>query len=92
MTRRGAPHGIQVASDHSKTKICDACTTGVIHENVWLAGCQNDGEMKFRTRAYPLEITVNDVVGMEIVKALHNVTQLVGDKYLAWPGEKNLRV
>ena len=38
MVIRSALHGIQVLSDLSEAKIRDARMTGVVYEDIWLAG------------------------------------------------------
>jgi hypothetical protein len=57
----------------SKAKIRDACTAGVIHKNVWLVGYQYDGEMRFKISAYTLEISMNDIAGVEVAKAFSDI-------------------
>jgi len=34
---RGTLYGIQTLGDHGLAKVRDACTTGVVDEDVWLA-------------------------------------------------------
>ena len=61
MMRRGGPHRIRVFSNRGEPKVRDARTTAVVHEDVWLAGCQCGGEMRFTTLTYPLEVPMNHV-------------------------------
>ena len=35
---RGTPYGIRVLCDFCEVKIRDLCTTGIVHENIALAG------------------------------------------------------
>ena len=69
-----APYCIQAVSDYSKAKICNACMAGTIYKNVWLAGYQYGVNTRFWRSAYSLEISMNDVAGMEMVKALGDIT------------------
>jgi len=46
---------------------------GGIHEDIWLDGGQRGGRTGLVSIAYSLEITVNYVAGVEIVKAASDV-------------------
>ena len=70
---QGTPYGVLILSDHSKTEIRDLCTTGGIHKDVRLAECQG-GRTIFGTITYSLEISMNHVAGVEIVKAIDDIT------------------
>lgn len=59
---------------------------GVIYKNIRLVGYQYDGNTGFRRSAYSLEVSMNNVAGMEMVKAFDDITQLVVDEYLAANG------
>ena len=74
---RNAPHGIQVPSDLSETKIGDAHMTGVFHQDVGLAGRQYCCETRLKITTYALEATMYHITGMEVGEALSNVGQLV---------------
>jgi len=51
-------------------KIRDACMTGVIHKDVRLAGCQYGGEMRLRTTTHSLDVPMDNITGMDVVKAV----------------------
>jgi hypothetical protein len=72
-----APYGFQVLGDRSKAKIRQACMTSGVHKDIWLVGCQCGGETRFRTTTYTLEISMNNIAGVEVVEALSDVGQLV---------------
>ena len=73
MSTRGAPHGIQVASDRSEAKIRQTCMTGVVHKDVLLDMYQYGGEARHGTTTYPLEVPMNDIAGVEVAEALSDV-------------------
>ena len=61
-------------SDCSKTKIRDPRTTGGIHKDVLLAGCQCGDEMRFRIITHSLEISMNHVARVKVVKAVGDIS------------------
>lgn len=63
---RVTPYGIQVSSDCSEAKICDARDAGVVHKDVRLLKCKYGGDTISRTTTYPLEVSVNHIAGMEV--------------------------
>ena len=72
------PHGIQILSDRSETKVRDACVAGVIHEDVWLdTDGQCGGETEIRMTTYSLKISVDHITRVKIAETLGNVGQLV---------------
>ena len=62
-----------ILSDHGKTEVRDLRTTVGTHKDVRLTECQ-DGRMRPETITYSLEISMNHVAGVEIVKAIGNIT------------------
>jgi len=77
MTFRGASYGIQVLGDRGETEIRDSRVASGIHEDVWLDTCQNCGKTGLISITYSLEITMDYVAGMEIVKAASDIGYLV---------------
>jgi hypothetical protein len=73
MLMRDTLYGVQVSSDRSEAKVRETCMTGVVHKDVWLDVCQCGGKIRSRTTTYPLEASVNDIVGVEVAEALSNV-------------------
>jgi len=51
---RGTLHGIHILSNHRLAKVCDACVTDVVDEDVWLARRQRGKETRFRIPRTPL--------------------------------------
>ena len=74
---QGAQRSIQVLNNPSETKIGDSCVTGVIHKDIWLETCQRGRKIGLMSIAYSFEITVNYVTGVEKVKSLSDIGQLV---------------
>ena len=70
---RGAPGGIQVSSDRGEAEIGDACVTGVIHKDVWLARCQWGDETRFKITTYSLEIPMDHIARVEVAEALSDI-------------------
>ena len=66
---RGTLDGIQVLSDCSEAKIRDERITGVVHKDVWLAGCQYSGKTRYIITTYSLQVPVNYVAGVEVAEA-----------------------
>jgi hypothetical protein len=46
---------------------------GVVHKDVRLEVCQCGGKIRSRTATYPLEVSVNDIAGVEVAEALSDV-------------------
>jgi hypothetical protein len=44
-----------------------------IHKDIWLDRCQHGGKMGLRTITHSLEITMNYIAGVEVVKAFSNI-------------------
>lgn len=65
-----------ILGDHSETKVRDARTTGIVHEDICLDLCQSCGETKFTITAHSFKIPVYHVARMEVVEAIGNVEQL----------------
>ena len=70
---RSASNRIEVLSDRSKTKIRDPCATGGINKDIWLETCQYNCGTGHGKTTYSLEITMNYVAGVEVIKALSDV-------------------
>jgi len=70
MLTRGALHGVQISSYGGEAKISDACTTGVVHKDVSLAGYQYSCETRSRTVTHSLEVPVNHTARVEVAKAV----------------------
>jgi hypothetical protein len=73
----GLPDGFRALSDRSETKICNSCMARLVHKDVWLTGCQCGGTRSSRATAYPLEVSMNDITGMEVAESLDNIGELV---------------
>ena len=72
---RDALYGIQVLGDCGEAKIRDDGVTGVVYENVWLAGCQCGGE-RVRTSTHSLEVSVNHIAVVEVGEATSDIRYL----------------
>jgi len=70
MLTGGALHGVQISSYRSEAEVSDACTTGVVHKDVSLAGCQYSCETRSRTATHSLEVPVNHTARVEVAKAV----------------------
>ena len=70
---RRALDAIQVLSDCGETKIRDQRITGVVHEDIWLAGHQYSGKPRFRINTHSLEVPVNHIAGVEVTEASGDV-------------------
>ena len=55
------------------TKICDACATGAVHKDVWLAGDQYNNGTKFIVITHPLDVPVDHIVGMQVGEAFGDI-------------------
>ena len=64
---------IRILNDRCLVGIRDPCTAGDIHKDFWLVLCQYSGETELRIIAYPLQITVDYVTGVEKAKAFSGV-------------------
>lgn len=51
--------------------------TGGIHKDIWLDMYQHGGKTRLGTITYSLEITVDYIAGVEIVKAIDDIGHLV---------------
>jgi len=69
----GALDGIQVFGDRGEAEIRDACMTGVVHKDIWLAECQCCSKRGSRTTAYSLDIPVNYIASMKVSETLSDV-------------------
>jgi hypothetical protein len=47
--------------------------TGVIHKDVLLVGCQYGDDTGFRTVTYSLEVSMNNIVRVEVPETLGDV-------------------
>ena len=70
---RGGPHGVQVLSNRGEAEIGDACATGIIHEDVWLAKRQHDGEARLIKTTHSFEVPMNHIAGVEVFETLSDV-------------------
>jgi len=52
--RPSVPDGIDTLSERSEAKVRDACTTGVVHKDVWLAGVSMVGKRRSKQPRTPL--------------------------------------
>jgi len=77
MAFRGALYGVQVLGDRGETEIRDSRMASGIHEDVWLDTCQNGGKTGLLSITYSLEVTMDYIAGMEIVKAASDIGYLV---------------
>ena len=73
----GPPDGFRILSNRSETKICDSCMARLVHKDVWLPGYQYGDTTSSRKTAYPLEVSMNDIAGVEVAKSLGDIGQLV---------------
>ena len=71
-------HGIQAMSDRSQTEIGDPRMTSLVHEDIWLLGCQSSGTKGLRKMTYAHYAAVDDVLRMEKSESLSNIGYLMG--------------
>ena len=62
-------HRLEVLRDHGETEVCDPRTTGGVHKDVPLTGCQYAGETRSGMITYSLETSVNYITGVKVVEA-----------------------
>ena len=78
-TIQGALYQMRTFNHSRTTEIRDLCMINGIHEDIRLDARQHGGKTWLRVITYSLEIATNYVAGVEIIKAISDVRQLVAE-------------
>jgi len=77
MLTRGTWHRIQVLSYCSEAEIRNTCMAGAVHQDVRLICYEYRNKTRSGTGTYTLEVSMNNIAGVEITEAISDIGKLV---------------
>ena len=70
---RDIVHRSHVLRACGKTNVCDLHKACGVYKDVLLCGCQYSGGTGSRTMAYPLEISMDHITGVEVIETFSDI-------------------